>query len=143
MKQIYTILLIFLAVSAMRAQSEGATASAPTHKIVFHLSSNDTLVHKALIKQVGHILIAAPDARIEVVCHSNGITLLQRAMTSQAAGVQDLKQKGVDFAACENTMRDRKIKKEDLLSDCRTVPSGLMEIIMKQEQQWTYIKAGF
>jgi intracellular sulfur oxidation DsrE/DsrF family protein len=112
-------------------------------KVVFQLTSNDTLVHKALVKQLNNLLSAAPNARVEVVCHNNGITFLQSAVTKQSAGIRELASKGIDFVACENTLRERKIKKEDLVDDIRTVPAGLVEIILKQKDDWAYIKAGF
>jgi len=46
------------------------------------------------------------------------------------------------FAACENTMRRAKASKADLVAGAITVPSGLAEIIIRQEQDWAYIKAG-
>ena len=113
------------------------------HKVVFQLTSNDTLVHKALVKQIRNVQTAAPNTKIEVVCHNNGITFLQTAVSKQTAGIQELKQAGVDFVACENTMRERKISREELMAECRTVPAGLVEIIDKQEKGWAYVKAGF
>jgi intracellular sulfur oxidation DsrE/DsrF family protein len=59
-------------------------------KVVFQLTSNDTLVHKALVKQLNNLLTAAPNARVEVVCHNNGITFLQSAVTKQSAGIREL-----------------------------------------------------
>jgi hypothetical protein len=143
MRLVSTFAIIFLLAGVAAGQGSGGVVSTAKHKVVFQLTSSDTLVQKALMKQINHLLVAAPNSKIEVVCHSNGITLLQRAITRQATAVQDLKQKGVDFAACENTMRDRNIKKEDLIPACRTVPSGMLEIVMKQEKHWAYVKAGF
>lgn len=113
------------------------------HKVVFQLTSNDTLVQKSLVKQIRNVQTAAPNTKIEVVCHSNGITFLQTAQSKQTAGIQELKKTGVDFVACENSMRERKIKREELVAECRTVPAGLVEIIDKQEKGWAYVKAGF
>ena len=61
------------------------------YKIVFQLTSNDTLVHKALIKQISNALTAAPKSKIEVVCHNNGITMLQSNVTKQAEGIKNIK----------------------------------------------------
>ena len=38
-------------------------------------------------------------------------------------------------------MRRHNIQKADLLTDAFTVPSGVVEVILKQEQGWTYLKA--
>ena len=116
--------------------------STKKHKIVIQLTSNDTVVQKSVIKQLNNILRAAPNTKIEVVCHNNGLTFLQTATTKQADNIRALSARGVDFVACENTMRDRKVKREDLLGVCRIVPAGVVEIMLKQEKKWAYLKAG-
>ncbi len=145
MKNFLFLAFALLSLSATSAQSTAPSPvmSTQKHKVVFQLASNDTLVHKALIKQLTNFLNAAPNSKLEVVCHNNGITFLQNGVTKQADKIRELKARGVDFVACENTMRERKIKREDLMAECRTVPAGLVEIVMKQEKKWAYIKAGF
>jgi uncharacterized protein len=112
-------------------------------KIVFQLASNDTLVHKGFVKQLVNALIAAPNAKIEVVCHSNGIEFLTSSKTTQVQKIADLKAKGVEFAACENTLRERKIAKTEIVKEAIFVPSGIIEIVLKQDEGWHYLKAGF
>ena len=46
------------------------------------------------------------------------------------------------FAACENTMRKKKVTKEPLLPFVTTVDSGVAEVVRKQEEGWAYIKGG-
>ncbi len=112
------------------------------HKIVMQLTSSDTSVHKAVVRQIANILEAAPNSKIEVVCHSNGIAFLLAAQTRQATKIADLSNKGVLFKACQNTMRERKIKPEELVPQSGFVPSGVMEVIKKQEKHWAYLRAG-
>lgn len=143
MKKITFLLAALLFATAVFAQSdESAVVSAKKHKIVIQLTSNDTVVQKSVIKQLNNILRAAPNTKIEVVCHNNGLTFLQTATTKQADKIRELSARGVDFVACENTMRDRKVKREDLLGVCRIVPAGVVEIMLKQEKKWAYLKAG-
>lgn len=143
MKKILFFLLATCFVANLQAQSDAPVVTTKKLKVVFHLTTADTLAHKALVKQMANFLHAAPKARIEVVCHNNGIGFLQSAVTKQAAKIGELKALGVDFVACENTMRERKIKREELVAQCRTVPAGVVEVVMKQEAGWAYIKAGF
>lgn len=138
MRQLVILLALFFSFSA-----SSQVMTQEKLKVVFQLTSNDTLVHKALVKQLNNLLTAAPNVHAEVVCHNNGISFLQSAVTKQSAGISELAAKGIDFVACENTLRERKIKKEDLVDDIRTVPAGLVEIILKQKDNWAYIKAGF
>ncbi len=143
MKQICLLLCILTLPLAAWSQTESPIVTKEKLKVVFQLTSNDTLVQKALIKQLNNVLIAAPNAKIEVVCHNNGISFLQAALTKQTDGIKALHDKGVDFVACANTLRERKIKVEELLTTCRTTPSGVVEIALKQHKGWAYIKAGF
>jgi hypothetical protein len=48
----------------------------------------------------------------------------------------------IKMVVCENTMKQKKVEKSQLLSFVGTVPMGIGEIIKKQEQGWSYIKAG-
>ena len=136
-------LLFFFALALpLFATAQNQSVDKKKHKVVFQLTSSDTLVHKALIKQIRNVQAAAPNTKIEVVCHNNGITFLQTATTKHAAQIREFSARGVDFVACENTMRDRKVKREELLGECRTVPAGVVEIMLKQEKKWSYLKAG-
>ncbi len=137
------VLFFFALALPVIASAQNQPVDKRKHKVVFQLTSKATLVHKALIKQIRNVQAAAPNTKIEVVCHNNGITFLQTAVSKQLTGVADLTKTGVDFVACENTMRERKIKREELVGECRTVPAGLLEIIEKQEKGWAYVKAGF
>lgn len=140
-KFLFFCIALFVSAS-LHAQSDAPVVTQKKLKVVFHLTTSDTLAQKSLIKQLGNFLHAAPKARIEVVCHNNGISLLQTAVTKHATRIGELKTMGVDFVACENTMRERKIKREELVASCRTVPSGVVEVVMKQDEGWSYIKAG-
>lgn len=123
------------------AQDAGTVVTNKKIKVIFQLTSSDTLVQKSLTKQLFNFLAAAPKAKLEVVCHNAGISYLQTASTKYSSSIRDLTAKGVDFVACENTMRERKIKREELLKECRTVPAGVVEIALKQDMDWVYIRA--
>ena len=113
------------------------------HRIVFHLATSDTLAQKALVKQVSNVLEYWNTARIEVVVHNNGINFMKLEEARFAKEIAALKQQGVVFAVCENTMKQRKIEKNQILPSAVFVPVGLAEIVLRQEEGWSYIKAGF
>jgi intracellular sulfur oxidation DsrE/DsrF family protein len=113
------------------------------HRVVIQLSSEDTLVHKSLMKQLSNILTAAPDTKIEVVCHGPGINILTIYKTIIQDKIRQMKKMGVVFLACENTLKERNIAKENIIPEAGFVPSALVEIITKQEAGWSYIKSGF
>ena len=134
--------LIILSLSFF-TNAQGNKPSDKMHKIVFHLSTDDTLVHKSLVKQLNNVLTAVPSATIEVVCHGPGIYFLVTDKTIVHDKISQLKTKGITFAACENTLKERNISKDKIISEAFFVPSALVEIITKQEEGWSYIKSGF
>lgn len=137
---LFLLLLLILSSQGAFSQNEAPVVTTEKLKVVFQLTSNDTLLQKSLVRQLNNFLTAAPRARLEVVCHNNGISFLQTAVTRQAEKIKELKARGVDFVACENTLRERKIKREELVGECRTVPAGVVEIVLKQKKKWAYIK---
>lgn len=151
MKKVFLAFMLFAITVSVVAQktkqsalkNTSAAKTSNQHKVVIQLTSEDSLVHKSLMKQLNNILTAAPDTKIEVVCHGPGINMLVIDKTIVHDRIQQLKLKGVLFMACENTLRERNISKEKIISEAGFVPSALVEIITKQEEGWSYIKAGF
>ncbi|MEZ4927622.1 MAG: DsrE family protein [Saprospiraceae bacterium] len=141
MKKVLFLLAAFCLSVAAQAQTGSKVATTKKLKVVFHLTSSDTTVQKSMAKQLNNFLNAAPNAKVEVVCHNSGISFLHKAKTKFADKVHDLSARGVDFVACENTMRDRNIKREELVDECRTVPAGVVEVVMKQNKGWAYVRA--
>lgn len=137
------IILCVLALVKIDAQTTPSVSNVKKYKIVFQLTNGDTAVQRAMVRQIYNALTAAPNSKIEVVCHSAGISFLQSAKTLQADKIKELKAKGVTFAACENTLRERKIEKSEIVSEAFFVPAGIIEVVDKQTKGWSYLKAGF
>ena len=112
-------------------------------KVLLHLQSADTLVHKSIVMQISNIKSALPDAQIELVCHGPGIEFLTQKNGGYANKLNRLGLKDVVLAGCEFTMKQRNYKKDDLVPFATTVPFGIVEIIKKEQTGWLYIKLGF
>ena len=110
------------------------------HKIVMQFSGGDSLDQVSIVGQVMNIRASWPQAQIEVVCHSSGLDVLTTSKSKVSKSVTDLSSQGVVFAACNNTMRRRNLKKEDLLPISVVVPSAMLELVTKQEEGWAYLK---
>lgn len=140
------LLLSMVLAFSMAKTAAQTTPSVPNlkkYKIVIQLTNGDTAVHRATVKQIFNALAAAPNSKIEVVCHNNGISFLQTAKTFQGDKIKELKGKGVVFVACENTLRERKIDKTEIVPEAGFVPAGIIEVVDKQTKGWSYLKAGF
>lgn len=126
--------------------SLGATAQSgqAKHRVIMQLSTNDTLAWKGLMNNIRNLKNSWGDSvTIEVVAHGPGIDFLTKGKTTQLDRIESYHSKGVLFVACENTLIERKIPKENIIPLAGFVKMAVAEIILKQEQGWSYIKAGF
>jgi len=121
----------------------GTTFAQQNPKVVLHLQTADTLVHKSVVNQVANIKQSLPNAQIEVVCHGPGIEFLNIKKSGYVSKLQKMNLKDVVFAGCEFTMAQRKYKREDLVPFATTVPFGIVEILKKEQEGWLYVKLGF
>jgi len=138
------VILFIAATVGLWARGGGANGPEKPLRVVVHVNFGDAGRQGHGLKNVENILKAADVAgtacEVEVVCHSDGIVLLEKAKTTHAAPVELLQKKGVRFAACENTMRQRSIRPEDLLPTVTTVPSGAFEVVRRQQDGFSYFK---
>ena len=113
------------------------------HQIVIQLNMADTSAWSSTIGNIKNIQkIWSSNLQIEVVVHGKAIDFLVKDKTHLAKEIEALTKDGIQFSACENTMRKHGIDKSAILSSAQTVPSGVVEVISKQEQGWSYLKAG-
>jgi uncharacterized protein len=113
-------------------------------RVVIHVDFAQTTHERQGLANITNILKAAGDdglkAEVEVVCHAEGIRLVEKARTELADEVAALADRGVRFVACENTMRQRSLGPGDLLPGVATVPSGAYEIVRRQQEGYSYFK---
>lgn len=143
MKKLVFIVLTTLIVFNISAKSSKSKSKESVHKIVFQLTTNDTLAHKSLMKQLNNITSVAPTTKIEVVCHGPGLDMLVTGKTIVQDKIKQLKAIGVDFIACEFSIKERNVPIEKIIPEAGFVKAGIIEIVTKQEQGWSYIKSGF
>jgi hypothetical protein len=140
MKAILIVLICF-STSLFAQQANGVIDMKP-HKIVMQFTDSDSLSQASVVGQVKNIRTAWPNAEIEVVCHGPGLDLLISKTSKASAQVSEWSSKGVVFAACGNTMKRKNLKPEDLLKVSTVVPSAMIELTLKQENGWAYVKGG-
>lgn len=118
-------------------------AQAQSYKVVFDLTSRDSLDQKAVVRWVREISSANPKAEMEVVMYGKGFELVMPDRSSYITDVKEAsKNPNVKFKVCEMAMKNNKIDKGLILKEVQTVPDGIYEIISKQREGWGYIKVG-
>jgi intracellular sulfur oxidation DsrE/DsrF family protein len=140
MKAILFLLVCFS--TGLFAQQANGVIDMKPHKIVMQFTDSDSLSQASVVGQVKNIRTAWPNAEIEVVCHGPGLDLLINKTSKASTQVAEWSGKGVVFAACGNTMKRKNLKPEDLLKVSTVVPSAMIELTLKQESGWAYVKGG-
>ncbi len=118
-----------------------AYAQDQSYKVVFDLTSRDSLDQKAVMRWIKEISASNPEAEMEVVMYAKGFELVMPEKSTVIADVKEaLKNPNVTFKVCEVALKNNKVDKGQLLKEVGTVPDGIYEIVMKQQQGWGYIK---
>ena len=116
-------------------------------KVVYHIDNAETQATKGL-RNVRNHLDTAPDTKIVVVTHANGVDFLMEGAKDKAnpnidyaALVSDLKARGVKFEVCEITLKSRDLNKNQFILDADFTPSGVARIgQLQSREKFAYIK---
>jgi len=128
-------------------------------KVVYHINYDNPKQQAGALRNIqNHInAVGAENLELKVVLHGNGLALLlepdalpnlkkfkhANATDEMTAKVSNLKDQGVAFNVCANTVRGRKVNVETDLYDVDTadiVPSGVAEVAKLQAMGYSYIK---
>ena len=142
MIRLKTILFGLLCTTGLQSATAQERTPEKHHRVVMQVTQADSLTQLAVIGQVRNILKALPGAEINIVCHADALDLLVEGRSKVGAHIAELSNANIRFVACENTMTRRRITASQLLPNVKTVPSGLAEIVLKQEDGWSYVKGG-
>lgn len=127
-------------------------------KVVYHVNYDDPKQQAGALRNIqNHInAVGAENLDLKVVMHGKGLTLLLtpdaaastklkmgNATDEIQAKIAGLKDQGIGFEVCSNTLKGKKIDYEkDLydVSEADIVPSGVAELARLQAMGYTYIK---
>jgi intracellular sulfur oxidation DsrE/DsrF family protein len=110
-------------------------------RIVFDVTSRDTLVHQATLRHVTGMAKAYPDSKFEVVVYGGALPMFVKGQSTIAKSISALEgNKNVSFKVCEVTMKRYNIDTSQLLPHVEPVPDAIIEIVTKQGEGWGYIK---
>ncbi len=128
-----TILGLFLFIST--------AISAQEVKIVFDVTSADQKIHSSTIRHVMGMSKAYPNSTFQVVIHSTALPMVLHGDSSVSDEIEPLTAlDNVTFNVCEMTLKRYELTQSDLLNGVGTVPDGILEIVMRQNEGWGYIK---
>jgi len=141
MRRIYHLVLAFVTTALLCG-----TALAQD-RVVYHIDDAAAQATKGL-RNIRNHLDVAPDTKIAVVTHANGVDFLMEGAKDAkdpnidyGSLVSALKARGVTFEICEITLRNRNLKKEQFSMDATFTPSGVVRIgRLQSRENFAYIK---
>jgi uncharacterized protein len=131
-----------LVVASLAVLSLGLVRAKPQpYRVVFDLTSRDTLDQRAVLRWLKEVGGSSPDAKMEVVMYAKGFELVMPDRSAFAADVKEaMKNPNVSFRVCAIALKNNNVAKSQLLAGVETVPDGIHELVMKQQDGWGYIK---
>lgn len=132
------VLMTLVGFSAHAASFDHAFAK---HKLVLSISNPGKGRQQLVLNNTANVLKAygQDNIRVEIVAFGPGLKMLLKN-NKHAKEIQALKAEGVEFAACHNTMLAMHVTKAQLNPAATVVPGGIVELIRREEQGWSYVK---
>lgn len=128
-------------------------------KVVYHINYDNPKKQAGALRNIqNHInAVGAENLELKVVLHGNGLALLlepeslpqltkfkhANANETMTAKIDSLKNQGVEFNVCANTVKGRKVNLENDLynvDEKDIVPSGVAEVAYLQAKGYSYVK---
>lgn len=153
-----TLIAALFSLSALFSAPLLAASSYGKQKVVYHINYDSPVAQTGALRNIQNHINAVGDdnLNLKVVLHGNGLSLLLdpdslestkleygNASDDMQARISGLKDQGVSFQVCANTLKGKKVNYEDDLYDVEEsdiVPSGVAELARLQTMGYTYIK---
>ena len=118
-----------------------AHAQAQPYRVVFDLTSRDSLEQKAVLRWLREVGTSSPNAQMEVVMYAKGFELVMPERSPYLAEVKAaIRNPNVKFVVCAIALKNNSVDKSQLLPEVAVVPDGIYELVSKQQDHWGYIK---
>ncbi|MHB0992961.1 MAG: DsrE family protein [Sulfurovum sp.] len=142
MKKIWILLAcVFTFTVAETEFAEPKPAIDNPRQLVFALPSGEIEEINRILSTVNNVMkfYRPENTEVVIVAYGQGLkSLLKKGDADVRKRIEALMTYDVEFIACGNTMRTLKIEKKDLLDDLGFATAGIVEIIERQLQGYTY-----
>jgi intracellular sulfur oxidation DsrE/DsrF family protein len=128
---------------------QAAAAQEKKHRVTLHVDENDEAKMNLALNNATNITELynqkGEGVDIEIVTYGPGLHMLRADTSPVKERIKSFAESmpNVTFAACANTMagmKKREGKDIPLLPDMHVVPAGVVHLIERQEQGWSYVK---
>jgi len=135
-------LMLAFAVSAFNVEPAQAQSNvAQRNRVVIQVSDGDPAKWNLALNNAKNLQaeLGAANVDIEIVAYGPGIGML-KLDSAVAQRIDEATRAGVKIVACENTMNGQKLARADMLDGIGYVGAGVVELMSRQQQGWTYLR---
>ena len=120
------------------AQQKKAAAK---HRVVFQVSDNDPARWNLALNNARNVQadLGGQNVQIEIVAYGPGLNML-KADSAAAGGLAGALDTNVGLIACENTMHNTKVTRNEMYGGISYVQAGVTHIMKRQQEGWAYIR---
>ncbi|SMP07435.1 hypothetical protein SAMN06265367_101598 [Algoriphagus winogradskyi] len=118
-----------------------ANAQKTPVKAVFDVSSSNEDLHETVVRHIGLMAKAYPDSEFELVAYGGAYAMLVDGISTVKSGISEItKMDNVSVVVCQVALEKHGKNKSDLIPGVGSVPDGIYELLLRQQEGWGYIK---
>jgi uncharacterized protein len=111
------------------------------HRVVFQVSDNDPAKWNLALNNARNVQadLGKGNVQVEIVAYGPGLAMLKvdSAVSARLAQALD---GSIGLLACENTMQNTKVARDDMYGGITYVQAGVTHIMKRQKEGWAYIR---
>jgi intracellular sulfur oxidation DsrE/DsrF family protein len=136
-------MLAALVLAAITGCSQLPMAQQDRHrqKVVIQVSDADPAKWNLALNNARNVQqdLGKDKVDVEIVAYGPGLGML-KADSKVAARLAQALDSNIGLMACENTMRNTKVKREDMYGGISFVDAGVVHLMKRQREGWSYIR---
>jgi intracellular sulfur oxidation DsrE/DsrF family protein len=142
MKQALAVISLAAGLAGFGAAPAALAAGekAMTH-IVMQVSDGDPAKWQLALNNAENVqqALGKDKVTIEIVAYGPGLGML-KTDSKVAGGINGALDNNVKLVACGTTMKKMKLTQADLIGGVAVVPGGVVEIMQRQSEGWSYVR---
>jgi hypothetical protein len=129
------------AAAGAQSPAKAATLGSARHHVVIQVSDNDPAKWNLALNNArnGQVDLGMDNVDVEVVAYGPGLAMLKSG-SAVAQRVASASAQGVGVIACENTMRNTQVGRDQILPGVKFVDAGVVHIMKRQKEGWGYVR---
>ena len=132
------LIALFTALPALAQQKNKPAAK---QRVIFQVSDNDPAKWQLALNNAKNVQVdlGKDKVQIEIVAYGPGLAML-KADSKVAGGLAAALDDSVGLIACENTMQNNKVTRDEMYGGIAYVLAGVTHIMKRQREGWAYIR---